>query len=397
MIQGNPRHTGSIDIGPVAPLRQSWRAKSDDKTDDFTFWPIVQSGTVVVGSGSGVLAVDADTGRRRWFVSPPSGQAIVGAAADSQRVFMPLPDFGMAAYSLPTGQEVWRLRTDGAVSSSPALKDGQLYFGSSEARTFYCVSVDGRFIWKLQTDFSPDSVPAAADGVVVFSTEDFSSDRVTLIAASETKGEILWTSDLIEGNSSPSITEDGLVVFGGGDFFAYALDLKTGKQVWRSPMKGKFGIRNSPALAFGDVFLADRIGNIYRLDGKTGKRKWIFTNTVGTFDQSFPVVAGKTLFIGNGSGNIYAVDVDSGRLLWKKQVEGFVLSGAADDKHFYFGVKFRNEGLYAYEHDPNGKLIGSDDRDNEPPNKLAGGIILLVLAIAISLAGIAFFRRRRSH
>ena len=105
--------------------------------------------------------------------------------------------------------------------------------------------------------------------------------------------------------------------------------------------------------------------------------------------QSFPVVAGKTLYIGSGGGWLYAIDVDSGKLLWKHQVGGFILSGAADEKRFYFGVKFRNEGLYAYEHDPTGgkgaasPSGGSGSREGGlPVGPLLAGLVIVVALIA---------------
>jgi outer membrane protein assembly factor BamB len=235
----------------------------------------------------------------------------------------------------------------------------------------------------------PDSVPAVSENTVVFSTEDLSSRRVLLLALNTENGNEIWRVEQKEANSSPSIL-DGKVILGGGDFFAYALDLKTGKEIWRSPVEDKFSVRNMPAIAFGDVFLADRIGNIYRLDGETGERKWIFRDTEGTMDQSFPVIAGKTLFIGSSAGNLYALDTDTGRLLWQDQVNGIVLSGAADSERFYFGVKFGDEGLYAYEHDPEGELEPTPGALRNLRG-LIGGLILF----ALILVGVVLYARRR--
>jgi outer membrane protein assembly factor BamB len=240
-------------------------------------------------------------------------------------------------------------------------------------------------------------VPVVSDGLVVFSIEHLGSTNAALVALDAATGKEVWRVPQQESNSSPSIL-DGKVILGGGDLNAYALDLKTGRQVWKSRVEGKFGVRNSPAIAFGDVFLADRIGNFYRLDGATGKRKWIYgeENTEGTFDQSFPVVAGKTMYIGGGAGWVYAIDADTGKLQWKEQIGGFVMSGAADAERFYFGVKFRNEGLYAYEHDPDPDAAAveepeSSGEDATLPKAIFGVLVglALLLGVVIIVARIA--------
>ncbi|MGH3117515.1 MAG: PQQ-binding-like beta-propeller repeat protein [Gaiellales bacterium] len=378
MVQKDAQHTGSLPKGAEAPLRRSWIEKSSDPESSFTTWPVAKGGVVYARSGPGVIAVEAATGKRLWWRENPEGSKQVSLALDDRAIYVPLPLEKLVALDLATGDELWKVDTGvtSQIDASPVLADGRLFFGLPDADTFQAVDVtDGRTVWSIRTPFNADSVPAASGGRVVFTMQDSDSPRSVLLALDAASGRELWRVENQVGNSSPSIFE-GKVVFGGGDRFAYALDLKTGRRIWRSPTEDVFSPRNMPAIAFGDVFLADRIGNLYRLDGETGKRKWIFRDTEGTMDQSFPVIAGTTLFIGSGSGWIYAVDTESGDLLWKEQVGGFVLSGAADEKHFYFGVKFRNEGLYAYEHDPSGKA----------PNPVGGLVDRLTSGVALALA-----------
>jgi outer membrane protein assembly factor BamB len=391
MAGRNPLHESSIEHGASAPLRRAWQAKSSDPESSFTTWPVIKDGVVYASSGPGVMAVDAKSGSRRWFVSPEEGQTQVAPAIDGGSIFIPLPFGRMVALAADSGAELWKYQADDRLNASPTLAEGRLYFGSPEGKQFYCLDASsGALVWKMPTQFYPDSIPAVSEGVVVLSTEDIDGPRAIILGLDAATGRELWRFEQEEANSSPSILGSS-VVFGGGDFFAYALDLKTGKQVWKSPVEDKFSVRNMPALAFGDVFLADRIGNIYRLDGQDGKRKWIFEETEGAMDQSFPVVAGKTLFIGSDAGWLYALDVDTGRLLWKDQVQGIVLSGAADAERFYFGVKFGDEGLYAYEHDPEGKLEPPPPAGFRPPAGLLTGLLVFVLL----LGGFLFYARRR--
>lgn len=394
MVQRDALHSGSVPEGPRAPLKRAWVAKSPDPDDSFTTWPVAGAGVVYASSGPGVLAVEAKTGKRLWFVQSEEGQTQVAPAIDEQSLYISLPFGRMVALDRQNGSERWRFQADDSLDASSTLADGRLYVGSEEAKILYSLnSADGTLVWKVATELEPDSTPVVSEGVVAFSTEEIGSSRVIVLALDAATGAELWRLEQKEGNSSPSIL-NGRVILGGGDFFAYALDLKTGRTVWKSPVDGRFGVRNMPALAFGDVFLADRIGNIYRLEGDTGKRKWKSEGTRGTFDQSSPVIAGKTLFIGSGAGWLYALDVEDGRLLWKEQVGGVVLSGAADAERFYFGVKLRNEGLYAYEHDPKGRLEPPPRRPPGPLGSLLRGLLIFVVVFG---AVFAYGRRRRAR
>jgi outer membrane protein assembly factor BamB len=392
MAGRNPLHESSIEQGPIAPLREAWHVKSPDPESSFTTWPVAKNGVVYASSGPGVIAVDARTGARRWFVAPEEGQTQVAPALEGGSLQIPLPFGRILALAVDSGKELWRFQADDDLDASPTLADGRLYFGSTFGKQFYSVDASsGRLAWTVSTgDFYADSVPAVSQGMVVFSIQHSETSKVNLLALAADTGAELWRVEQEEANSSPSILGSS-VVFGGGDFFAYALDLKTGQEIWKSPVEDKFGVRNMPAIAFGDVFLADRIGNIYRLDGQTGKREWIFKDTEGAMDQSFPVIAGKTLFIGSDAGFLYALDADSGRLLWKDQVQGIVLSGAADAERFYFGVKFGDEGLYAYEHDPEGKLEPPPPAGFRPPT----GLLTSLLVFLLLFGGFLFYARRR--
>jgi outer membrane protein assembly factor BamB len=394
MVGRSPLHDNFVEQGPSPPFRRAWQAKSPDPESSFTTWPVVKNGVVYVSSGPGVMAVDASDGLRHWFFTPEEGQTQVAPALEGGAVFIPLPFGRIVALSIESGEEMWRFQAEGSLDSSPTLAEGRLYFGSAEGKQFYCLdAASGRLVWKVTTEFEPDSVAAVSQGIVVVSTEHVGSPQVLILGLDAATGAELWRVEQKEENSSPSIL-GSTVVFGGGDSFAYAVDLKTGKQIWKSPVEDKFGIWSMPAIAFGDVFFADRVGNIYRLDGTTGQRMWVFKETEGDMAQSFPVVAGKTLFIGSGAGFLYALDVDSGRLLWKDSVQGIVLSGAADTERFYFGVKFGDEGLYAYEHDPEGKLEPPPPAGFRPPTGLLTGLLVFLLLFGGFLV---YARRRRSR
>ncbi|MGH7429222.1 MAG: PQQ-binding-like beta-propeller repeat protein, partial [Candidatus Methylomirabilaceae bacterium] len=258
MVQKDAQHTGSLPKGAEAPLRRSWIAKSSDPESSFTTWPVAKGGVVYARSGPGVIAVEAATGKRLWWRENPEGSKQVSLALDDRAIYVPLPLEKLVALDLSTGDELWKVDTDetGLADMSPIVAEGRIYFGLADARAFYAYSTQyGSRLWKHPTNFLAESIPAFSSGVVAFSSEDIDGPNAKVTAVQASDGERIWEVDQEEGNSSPSIFE-GKVVFGGGDRFAYALDLKTGRRIWRSPTEDVFSPRNMPASAFGDVFLA---------------------------------------------------------------------------------------------------------------------------------------------
>ena len=391
MVQKDSSHTGFSEKGPEAPLKKAWFATPNDPKTNFTTWPVVFGGTVYASSGPGVIAIEAKTGKRMWYSHPVGGQEIAAPAVDDAGVYVPVPPDLMLALDRQTGKEIWRFQAEDELEVSPTLHEGRLFFGSIRTQALYCLNTtDGSLIWKATTPgFEPSSIPVVSDSIVIFTADAFDTSVTMIFALDAATGQEVWRAPQKESNSSPSILDDKVII-GGGDFFAYALDVKTGKEVWRSPVVDKFSVRNSPAIAFGDVFLVDRIGNFYRLDGKTGKQKWFLSNknTEGVFDQSFPVVAGNTIFIGGSSGRVFAVDARDGKVLWSDDPGGWAYTGAVDSERFYFGTRNTNEGLYAYEHDPSGKLV-------KPENPSAVKSVLQALLIVLVIFGAILLIARR--
>ncbi len=395
MIQKDPAHTGSVSVGPEAPLRLAWKASPGDPKTNFTTWPVVYDGVVYASSGPGILAVDAQTGTKKWFSAPEEGQNIVAPAVDESGIYIPVGESQLLALDRSSGAELWRFSARGELRSSPTVSDGRIFFASAEGNTFYCVDAQtGELVWESVQDLEPFNVPVVSNGLVIFSTRDLSSTRAFLVALDATSGQESWRVLQEGSSSSPAILDDKVIV-GTRDTAVKAYRVANGELVWSSPISNLIAAESSPAIAFGDAFVADRTGNFYRFNGATGKQEWHFSANEGTFNQSFPVIAGKTMFIGGGAGWVHGIDVDSGQELWKEQVGGYIHSGATDGERFYFGVKFRNEGIYAYEHDPNGTLVEEDLAESSGDTAME--ILPWVVGITVVLGGIALVLRRRTH
>ena len=163
---------------------------------------------------------------------------------------------------------------------------------------------------------------------------------------------LAWSFDLgtSRGIEATPIVHDGLMYVTASWNIVYALDAKTGAEIWRfDPEVDRSraavmccDIVNRGVALWGDkIFTGTIDGRLIALDRKTGSKAW----DVNTIDLSKPysitgaprVVKGKVL-IGNGGaelgvrGYISAYDVNSGRLVWRfYTVPGNPENGFEDD------------------------------------------------------------------
>lgn len=133
------------------------------------------------------------------------------------------------------------------------------------------------------------SSPIISNGVM------YSQDLASNVQAIDVEtGEVLWSTPFEQADHGPNgvVVAEGLV-FGATPIEAFALDQKTGKEVWSVELarNGKEGIDMAPGYHDGLVYVStvpvnveefyggDGVGILWALDAKTGKKVWKF-NTV---------------------------------------------------------------------------------------------------------------------
>ena len=146
------------------------------------------------------------------------------------------------------------------------------------------------------------------------------------------------------GNADGVSLVEGIVYAESDDQFAYAVNARTGKLIWRTSPVGNT-LMGTPVVAEGKVFLsAGNVGfnfsnvaklaktktaargegisfnGIYALDARSGALLWHY----GTDGEAMPTPAygDGTLFITTGDGYAHAVSAKDGKLMWKTELKG---------------------------------------------------------------------------
>ncbi len=223
---------------------------------------------------------------------------------------------------------VWSRNAGGETGMScPRIEKDRLYIGVQDdhnARNGGVVCLDagsGKVFWKFKTNSSVNGTPAVCDGIVCAV-----SVTGTVYGVDAVTGKEIWKSGLGEFcdrwvYNSP-VVADGVIYCGTAPYFA-ALNLKSGKELWRGTSMGGDWIscRTSPTMDEKKVFMGVNWTNgFFALDRRDGKVVWNKKQGFGVTHSS-PVVCGKTVFYAADS-TLYALDKAEGKELWHTALPG---------------------------------------------------------------------------
>jgi outer membrane protein assembly factor BamB len=234
----------------------------------------------------------------------------------------------------------WVFTAGDFVTSSPAVANGVVYFGSHDHKVYALDAATGALLWSYTTgDSVGPSSPAVANGVVYVGSGD-----QNLYALDASTGALRWSYTTGGGASSPAVA-NGVVYVGSNDDKLYALDASTGALLWSHTTGG--WVSSSPAVVNGVVYFGSNDNKVYALDAATGISLWSYTT--GSNIYSSPAVANGIVYVGGGyDDKLCALDASTGALLWSYATGGFVgTSPAVANGVVYFSAYPPDNKLYA--------------------------------------------------
>lgn len=233
----------------------------------------------------------------------------------------------------------WKYQTGGAISSSPTMADGKVYFGSRDYNWYCLDAYSGEKIWSFPIGHKVLS-SAAIDGSRVYTGVD---DGFVYCLNADTGAEI-WRKDIYSNNipmtvfqgtwqprSSPIIVGNRLYV-GALDGKVYCLNTANGNEVWSFPTAWAIG--GSPAYHDGVIFIQSCDRNTYALDATDGTLIWNTTtpqappttNSVADFLYGTPTVYNGLVYVGGGAQyfgiRFLVLNETTGAIEYVKTLEG---------------------------------------------------------------------------
>jgi outer membrane protein assembly factor BamB len=344
MFHGNVARTGVYQsAGPTQFHGIKWTFKA---AGPIVTSPVIADGVVYIGSFSGHLyAIEQQTGREKWNFKSRMPVASSPAVVDGTVYFVSSTG-SLAALDASTGQPRWVFVADfekkfeaknlhgypsaaqtipdawDVFTSSPAVANGKVYFGSGDGNVYAVDARSGVLQWKFPTKDVVHASPAVAGNTVYIGSWDG-----LLYAIDADTGQQKWAfksgedpaiHNQVGFQSSPAVV-DGVVYVGCRDAHVYAIDAATGHKKWDYPTS-KSWVNGTPAVRDGTVYVGTSdSARLLALDAKTGRLRFDFDAKAYMFSSA--ALAGDLAYVGSHNGRLYAIDMKTGKLAWEFQTD----------------------------------------------------------------------------
>lgn len=308
-----------------------------------------------IGSGN----FDSSDLRRVAWQFKAGGATNAAAAVDEQLVFFGANDGCIYCLHKATGALIWKTEVPEReprsfrLFSQPRVSHGRLYVGSA-ARRLYCLdAVTGAILWSYRTADWIRSRPCLDGDRVLVAAMD---GTLYCLRDQAIAPEELWQTKVGTHPVYADLVAAGdRVLLTSSDLYLWCLDTADGHLCWRhslletawvggreiraDEMGGGGYYQSKPTAAGGKVFVGTPSRFVYALDWRTGKELWRFE--MGGAVSAAPAYSDGKVLAGQQGGeeHFYCLDAETGQLVWKQAV-GWVWSSAnvADGRVFTCGV-----------------------------------------------------------
>ncbi|MFO0930277.1 MAG: PQQ-binding-like beta-propeller repeat protein [Gemmataceae bacterium] len=325
--------------------RMLWRTRVDRP---YTMMPYVAVNrrSVYLVANAYLHSLDRETGSVRWEFPVPGGIA-APPEVDNRAIYLTSFDGTLYAFQLPTA--------DSSISPDAAAVRVTGGFGSdSQLETL----LRPRVRWSAQTNLEPSFRPVqSTNRLLVVSPEG----RGIVFAKIPKEG--VPSAELYryrtEGRILVPPTAYGDVAYvGSDDGILYALDLPSGKGVWR--YTAGYRITRQPISLDEDVFITSEQDGLTRINRETGEALW----RIPRGSALVPGVAEADRFLAANDRFVYTSD-HSGRLLILDRHRGRRLSMVDTTAYRFPVINSVTDRLYLAAHD--GTILCLHDYDQKSP------------------------------
>eukprot|EP00912_Choanoflagellata_sp_UC4_P000616 UC4_evm8s379 len=252
-------------------------------------------------------AVDVATGSIKWVVDV-DGKIASSAAVSIEYVIFGCSDTNIRALRQTDGTQVWTLKLDKGVDSSPLLDENNntLYVGGVDNFLYSIKLEDGTINWKFETNGRLSETVLDSRGNLYFSS---SGKKIYCVSS---LGVEIWSYTANDRPSPPSIAADGSVLYAGtlgGSLLA--INTSNGLLIWQFEIKG--GIAARPLVHNTSLYFGSLGFEIFKISSE-GQPLWSFSEASGQF-YAMASIWNEYLLIGCLDKSIYALDTQGGNVI----------------------------------------------------------------------------------
>jgi outer membrane protein assembly factor BamB len=279
-----------------------------DPADGSTIWSrsvpnygeiAYDSGHVFVAEESGtVVGVSAATGATQWTHTLPEPFSLKNPVAAGGVVYVDSSWSGGSVYALDADDGSLRWRANGSYGGSPAV-DGTFVYDSDdyEGATAAFSRVDGRRAWSGTAECFVGSGQAVADGARVIAPFNYGCGAVV----DAVNGHQL---DTFSSSTAPATAGDVAVSLNGT--VLQARSLSTGVLLWE--FAGDSHIFSPPTIVNETVYAGSSSGTLFAVDLRTGLQLWSGLIGGASTPGRNGMAAGGGLLVAPAGGTVVALE-----------------------------------------------------------------------------------------
>lgn len=316
MFRGDPLMTGVGTAKLPDLLEERWAFKTGDAIESA---PAVVNGVVYVSSlDKHLYAIELATGKQKWKIKLAHMKA--SPSVKNDRIYIGDLNGKFYCVNAADGKVLWTFEAEGEIDASANFHGNNIIFGSHDSK-LYCLDPNGKQQWAATMD-GPINAAVAVVGDLTFATG--CSDGVLHVidakngkelGSIDLQGQTLATGAVVGDRIYVSMESNQVV----------AADLKTMKKLWAfEPPQRAQPFRSSAAVSADMVVAGSRDKKVYAINAKTGAQVWNFP-AEGQVDAS-PVIVGERVYVGcmSGDGNFYVIDLKSGKKVQELELDSAV-------------------------------------------------------------------------
>jgi len=283
--------------------------------------PSVIGKTVIYGNSIGTVKAIRIGSHRVIWENKIQGPVYSTPAVGNKIVAVGTVDGDIIGFDLRNGKERWKVRVGTPVLAEGIVENDQLYIGGGSTAFYKIELKSGKVIWKFEgINGLIQGQPTLSDQQVIFGAWDRH-----LYCLDKNTGKLLWKWNngkphqlYSPGNIVPAIA-NGKVFLVAPDRCMTALDLVSGKQVWRDcshQVRESMGISPDKSQVYAklmndSVIAVSTLTNTFRLN-------WSVNAGFGYEHNPCAVLAmDNQIFIGTREGVVISIDPRDQKVTWK--------------------------------------------------------------------------------
>lgn len=209
-------------------LKVRWSCLSELQTDE----PTLASGKLLVGSSSGVIALDTESGKTLWRYSV--GGRLFSPSIEGGSAFVAGIDGRLHKLNLDSGQLIWQRKISDGWIYPPAIVDGLLITGGQDGKIQAVDESTGALRWHFDVGQELVFRPVATGGGSVIIT----TFEGKVFAIDGPSGQLQWQQQHPVASFSPAV-RDGHIYLPGYDNRLRVLASDSGQLLWSRALSGR--------------------------------------------------------------------------------------------------------------------------------------------------------------